>query len=51
LGTFPTDVSHSRVVRRVAPGDNLFSNSIVALDVKTGKRVWHFQTVHHDLWD
>ena len=33
------------------PGDNLFANSIVALDVKTGKRVWHFQTVHHDLWD
>lgn len=33
------------------PGDNLFSNSVVALDVKTGKRVWHFQTVHHDLWD
>lgn len=32
-------------------GDNLFSNSIVALDAKTGKRVWHFQTVHHDLWD
>src|SRR6188508_756068 len=33
------------------PGDNLFANSIVALDGKTGKRVWHFQTVHHDLWD
>ena len=33
------------------PGDNLFSNSIVALDVRTGERVWHFQTVHHDLWD
>jgi quinoprotein glucose dehydrogenase len=33
------------------PGDNLFSNTLVALDVKTGKRVWHFQTVHHDLWD
>jgi len=33
------------------PGDNLFANSIVALDVKTGTRVWHFQTVHHDLWD
>jgi len=32
-------------------GDNLFGNSIVALDVKTGKRIWHFQTVHHDLWD
>jgi quinoprotein glucose dehydrogenase len=33
------------------PGDNLFANSLVALDVKTGTRVWHFQTVHHDLWD
>ena len=33
------------------PGDNLFANSVVALDVKTGRRVWHFQTVHHDLWD
>ncbi len=32
-------------------GDNLFSNAIVALDVTTGKRVWHFQTVHHDVWD
>jgi glucose dehydrogenase len=32
-------------------GDNLFANSIVALDARTGKRLWHFQTVHHDLWD
>jgi alcohol dehydrogenase (cytochrome c) len=32
-------------------GDNLFSASIVALDLKTGKRKWHFQEVHHDLWD
>ena len=32
-------------------GDNLFSASIVALDVKTGKYRWHFQEVHHDLWD
>jgi quinoprotein glucose dehydrogenase len=32
-------------------GDNLFGNSILALDAETGKRVWHFQTVHHDLWD
>ena len=32
-------------------GDNLFSDSIVALDCRTGKRVWHFQTIHHDLWD
>ena len=33
------------------PGDNLFADSLVALDVKTGKRKWHFQTVHHDVWD
>ena len=32
-------------------GDNLFAESVVALDVATGKRVWHFQTVHHGLWD
>jgi quinoprotein glucose dehydrogenase len=32
-------------------GANLFGNSIVALDLRTGKRLWHFQTVHHDLWD
>lgn len=33
------------------PGTNLFGNSIVAVDLKTGKYKWHFQTVHHDLWD
>jgi quinoprotein glucose dehydrogenase len=32
-------------------GGNLFGNSLVALDARTGKRLWHFQTVHHDLWD
>src|SRR5215204_3389714 len=32
-------------------GDNLFASSIVALDVKTGKHRWHFQQVHHDIWD
>jgi glucose dehydrogenase len=32
-------------------GANLFGNSILALDARTGKRIWHFQTVHHDLWD
>jgi quinoprotein glucose dehydrogenase len=32
-------------------GDNLFSQSLVALEAKTGKRVWHFQMVHHDIWD
>ena len=33
------------------PGDNLFSSSLVCLDARTGKRVWHFQLVHHDIWD
>ena len=33
------------------PGDNLFSDSLVALDVATGERVWHFQMVHHDVWE
>ncbi|MEX2399319.1 MAG: PQQ-binding-like beta-propeller repeat protein [Rhodothermales bacterium] len=32
-------------------GENLFANSLVALDAYTGERLWHFQTVHHDLWD
>ena len=33
------------------PGDNLFAESIVCLDARTGERVWHFQAVHHGLWD
>ncbi len=32
-------------------GDNLFANSLLALDAATGKRLWHFQDVHHDIWD
>jgi quinoprotein glucose dehydrogenase len=32
-------------------GDNLFANSLIALEAATGKRVWHFQFVHHDVWD
>jgi quinoprotein glucose dehydrogenase len=33
------------------PGSNLFSNSLVCIEIKTGKRVWHQQLVHHDIWD
>lgn len=33
------------------PGTNLFANSVVALDAQTGKRIWHYQVVHHDIWD
>ena len=32
-------------------GQNLFGNSLVALEARTGKRLWHYQIVHHDLWD
>ncbi|MGA1741599.1 MAG: PQQ-binding-like beta-propeller repeat protein [Pseudohongiellaceae bacterium] len=35
----------------VRPGDNLFSDSIVAVDAMTGEYRWHFQEVHHDIWD
>ena len=54
----PTRARASSTFRRIrrrstssaasGPGDNLFGTSVIALDVKTGKRVWHFQTVHHD---
>ncbi|HTR01095.1 MAG TPA: PQQ-binding-like beta-propeller repeat protein [Candidatus Acidoferrum sp.] len=33
------------------PGNDLFSQTLVALDAKTGKRLWHYQLVHHDVWD
>jgi quinoprotein glucose dehydrogenase len=32
-------------------GDDLFANTLLALDASTGKRIWHFQGVHHDIWD
>jgi len=36
---------------RIRPGNNLFSVSMLAVEVKTGKYRWHFQQVHHDIWD
>jgi len=33
------------------PGDNLYGNALVAIDIATGKRLWHQQLVHHDIWD
>ena len=36
---------------RDSKGDNLFANTILALDARSGERLWHYQTVHHDLWD
>jgi quinoprotein glucose dehydrogenase len=33
------------------PGNDLYGNSVVALDAKTGQKVWHYQLIHHDIWD
>ena len=33
------------------PGNNLFAESLVAVDLQTGKRIWHYQFVHHPIWD
>jgi quinoprotein glucose dehydrogenase len=33
------------------PGDGLFGNSLVCIDIKTGKRIWHYQVTHHDIWN
>lgn len=46
LETATTDMSGQH-----RPGDNLFADSLVCLEAETGTRVWHFQMVHHGLWD
>jgi quinoprotein glucose dehydrogenase len=53
LGMFyiPTESPTSDYYGGYRPGSNLYANSVLALDAKTGKRVWHFQTTHHDIWD
>jgi len=48
---FSTGNPGSALSGAMRAGDNLFTDSIVALDVATGKYRWHFQEVHHDLWD
>ena len=47
----PTGTVTNDYVGTDRPGDNLFSESIIAVDVETGQRQWHFQAVHHGLWD
>ena len=47
----PTDAPTNDAFGGFRPGDNLFGTSVLALDARTGERVWHFQTVHHDIWD
>lgn len=47
----PTETPLSDVYGGERPGDNLYGNSLIALDAKTGERVWHYQLIHHDIWD
>ncbi|MEX2571952.1 MAG: PQQ-binding-like beta-propeller repeat protein [Gemmatimonadota bacterium] len=47
----PTDAPTNDYFGGFRPGANLFGSSLVALDIRTGERRWHFQTVHHDIWD
>ncbi|HUF75506.1 MAG TPA: PQQ-binding-like beta-propeller repeat protein [Longimicrobiales bacterium] len=47
----PTEAATGDYYGGHRPGDNLFSTSIVALEAATGRRVWHYQTIHHDIWD
>ena len=47
----PTEMAATDYYGVNRPGNGLFGESIVALDIRTGKRKWHYQTVHHGLWD
>ena len=47
----PTSTPSNDWYGGLRPGDNLFAESIVAVDIETGQRVWHFQAIHHGLWD
>ena len=47
----PTSSADSNGYGGNRPGANLFSDTLLCLEAKTGARVWHFQTVHHDIWD
>ena len=47
----PTDTPTNDYYGGDRPGDNLFGTSLIALDVQTGERAWHYQMVHHDIWN
>lgn len=47
----PVGSAHNDEYGGQRPGSNLFSQSLVAVDAKTSERAWHFQMVHHGLWD
>jgi len=47
----PVEAATSDIYGGHRHGDNLFSSSLVCLNAATGERVWHFQIIHHDIWD
>jgi len=47
----PTNSATQDIYGGFRPGDNLYGASLIALDVQTGRRVWHYQMVHHDVWN
>ena len=47
----PTEIATNDWYGGHRPGDNLFAESLVCLDVRTGERVWHYQLIHHGIWD
>jgi quinoprotein glucose dehydrogenase len=51
LAYFPVSTPNNDFYGGHRVGDNLFGETLLCLDARTGKRVWHFQTVHHGLWD
>jgi quinoprotein glucose dehydrogenase len=51
IAFFPTGSPTYDYYGADSPGMNLISDCLIALDARTGKRLWHFQTTHHDLWD
>ena len=51
LAYLPVETPSSDFYGGLRPGNNLFAESLVAIDYKTGKRKWHFQLVHHPIWN
>jgi quinoprotein glucose dehydrogenase len=51
LAYFPVSTANNDFYGGHRKGDNLFAETLLCLDARTGKRVWHFQTVHHGVWD
>lgn len=51
IAYFPTASAKYELYGGDRPGNNLYADCILALDARTGKYLWHFQTIHHDIWD